>query len=69
MSIGDFLKNCHGEVCITLTDGAVCTGHFRTDIVSPEAVSAYFYGNDRDISLPIALIASIEHLPEAAIAS
>jgi hypothetical protein len=69
MSIGEFLKNCHGEVRIHLTDGTACVGHFRTDILSPDAVSAYFYGRDRDISLPISLVASIEHLPELAIAS
>jgi hypothetical protein len=69
MSIGEFLKNCHGEVCIHLTDGSSCTGHFRTDILSPQAVSAYFYGNDRDLSLPIAIVERIDHIAEARLAS
>jgi hypothetical protein len=69
MSIGEFLKNCHGDVCIHLTDGSHHTGRFRTDILSPHAVSAYFFGDVRDLSLPIGLVESIEHLPEAALAS
>ncbi len=69
MSTNEFLRNCHGEVRIQLTSGATHTGYFRTDILSSEAISAYFYGNERDISLPIGLVASIEHLAEDAIAS
>ncbi|MBD5634661.1 MAG: hypothetical protein IAI49_09300 [Candidatus Eremiobacteraeota bacterium] len=69
MSNGEFLKNCHGEVRIQLAGGAVYTGHFRTDILSADAVSAYFYGNERDLSLPIGIVESIEHLPMASIAS
>jgi hypothetical protein len=69
MSNPDFLRNCYGEVRINLTDGATYTGRFRTDILTPNAISAYFYGNERDISLPIGLVASIEHLEEHAIAS
>jgi hypothetical protein len=69
MSNSDFLRHCYGEVRIHLTDGATYTGHFRTDILTPNAVSAYFYGNERDISLPIGLVDSIEHLEEDSIAS
>ena len=69
MSNSEFLKNCRGEIRIRLTDGSSHAGHFRTDILSPNALSAYFYGRVRDMSLPIALVESIEHLPEAAVAS
>ena len=64
MSNCDFLRSCYGEVRIHLTGGASYTGHFRTDILTPNAISAYFYGNERDISLPIGLVDSIEHLEE-----
>jgi hypothetical protein len=68
MTTQDFLQRCHGDVRIQLTDGSCRTGHFRTDILSPEAVSAYFHGDERDISLPIDLIASIESLAPVATA-
>jgi hypothetical protein len=62
MSIGEFLQNCQGEVRIRLSDGATYTGHFRTDILGPSAMSAYFHGNERDLSLPIHLVTGIEQL-------
>jgi hypothetical protein len=68
MSIGEFLHTCHGEVSIHLSDGSSCTAHFRTDILSPDAVSAYFYGNNRDLSLPIAIVDRIDHLQQIQVA-
>ena len=62
MSTPDFLRTCHGDVRIRLTDGSSYTGRFRTDILSPTAMSAYFYGDERHISLPIHLVDAIEPL-------
>jgi hypothetical protein len=69
MAIEEFLKHCRGAVRITLADGSAQNGRFRTDIVTPTALSAYFYGDDHDMSLPIHLIDTIQHIEEAAIAS
>jgi hypothetical protein len=60
MAIDSFLRRCSGHVCIHLSDGSVHTGRFRTDLLSPEALSAYFHGDERDISLPIHLIDRID---------
>ena len=68
MAIVDFLPRAHGRVRIALADGSVHTGHFRTDLLSPSILSAYFYGDARDISLPIAAIDSIDALPDVQIA-
>lgn len=54
---------------MSLTDGGVFTGSFRTDILSSSAVSVYFYGDESDISLPISLIASVESLGLELVAS
>jgi hypothetical protein len=64
MAIVDFLPQAHGRVRIHLTDGSVHTGFFRTDLLSPNILSAYFFGDARDISLPIEWIDAIEALPE-----
>ncbi len=69
MAILEFLPQASGRVRIRLDDGSVHTGRFRTDILSERAMSAYFYGEVRDISLPIDLIVSIESLEELALAS
>ncbi len=65
----DFLPQAAGRVRIFLTDGSVHTGHFRTDILSEHALSAYFFGDVRDISLPIGLIDAIEPLEMLKLAS
>jgi hypothetical protein len=64
MAIVDFLPRAHGRVRIHLADGSVHTGSFRTDLLSPDILSAYFFGDARDISLPIDWIDTIEALPE-----
>lgn len=69
MPIGAFMRRCHGRVRIALVDGSVHTGRFRTDILSASALSAYFYGDARDMSLPLDLIVSIEPLAQDRIAS
>ncbi len=69
MAILDFLPQAQGRVRILLTDGSVHTGRFRTDILSERAMSVYFYGEIRDISLPIDHIVSLEALEELPLAS
>jgi hypothetical protein len=66
MAIDDFLPYAYGDVRIRLSDGSVHTGHFRTDLLSPSILSAYFYGDARDISLPIDAIETIESIPALA---
>jgi hypothetical protein len=65
MAIVDFLPHAFGRVRIRLTDGSVHTGSFRTDILSPSIISAYFYGDKHDISLPIEAIVAMESLVDA----
>lgn len=62
MSIADFMRNAEGPVRIRLVDGSVHTGRFRTDILAPTALSAYFYGDAHDMSLPIDAVVVIESL-------
>ena len=69
MAIEDFLPHSHGGVRIRLQDGSTHTGRFRTELLGPSAVSAYFYGDARDLSLPISLIVSIESLGDLQLAS
>ncbi len=69
MAIREFIPRADGRVRIRLVDGSVHTGRFRTDILSERAMSAYFYGEVRDISLPIDLIVSVESLEELPLAS
>jgi hypothetical protein len=58
-----FLPLAHlGPVRIVLDDGQIHTGNFRTDILSERAVSAFFFGDVRPLSLPIDGIVSIEAL-------
>jgi len=64
MAIVDFLPRAYGRVRIHLCDGSVHTGSFRTDLLSPNILSAYFFGDARDISLPIAAIDTIEALTD-----
>jgi hypothetical protein len=64
MAIVDFLPRAYGRVRIHLADGSVHTGHFRTDLLNPSILSAYFFGDARDISLPIDAIDAIESLTE-----
>ena len=65
MSINEFIARAEGSVRIHLTDGTTHTGHFRTDILTPTALSAYFFGDDHDMSLPIYLVDKIETLEAA----
>jgi hypothetical protein len=60
MSISDLLVRSSGPVRIRLSDGSVHTGRFRTDILSERAVSAFFYGDVRDMSLPVSMIDEVE---------
>ena len=53
-------KTQTGRVQIELNTGQRFTGRFRTDILGPTAISAYFYGDQRDISLPLDSITRIE---------
>ncbi len=70
MTINEFLYRARsGRVRITLTDGQVHTGHFRTDILSVNALSAFFFGEVRPLSLPIHTVVSIEALAADKIAS
>jgi hypothetical protein len=70
MPINEFLHRAKsGRVRITLTDGQIHTGRFRTDILSPNALSAYFYGDDRPISLSIEMVVACEALQNEALAS
>ena len=62
MPITEFVPRANGRVRINLCDGTTHTGHFRTDILSTSAISAYFYGDAHDISLPIADIVSMESI-------
>lgn len=65
MSIDEFIAHAGGAVRIRLTDGTSHTGHFRTDILTPTSLSAYFFGDDHDMSLPIHLVEKIETLEVA----
>jgi hypothetical protein len=65
MSIHEFIDHAKGSVRIHLIDGTTHTGHFRTDILTPSSLSAYFFGDDRDMSLPIHLVVKIEALEAA----
>ncbi|GEM_PF-2935437 len=64
-SIHEFIAHAVGPVRIYLTDGTTHTGHFRTDILTPSSLSAYFFGDDHDMSLPIHLVDKIEKLEPA----
>ncbi len=64
MSISKFLDLAQlGRVRIALSDGQVHTGHFRTDILSENAISAFFFGDARPLSLSISEVVTIEALP------
>lgn len=62
MSVQEFIPNARGHVRIRLVDGTVHTGRFRTDILTSTALSAYFHGDTRDMSLPIEAVVEIESL-------
>lgn len=64
MSIHEFLLKARGRVSIVLNDGSKHTGRFREDILSESALSAYFFGDNRDISLPIDAIIGVEAIDE-----
>lgn len=64
MHIDEFIARASGRVRIELTDGSVHTGRFRTDILSRTALSVFFIGEVRDISLPIDMITGMEPLGE-----
>jgi hypothetical protein len=70
MKINEFLHRARsGRVRITLADGQIHTGSFRTDILSATALSAYFFGDIRPLSLAIEEIIGCEALPAEAYAS
>jgi hypothetical protein len=70
MKINEFLHRARaGRVRITLTDGQTHTGQFRTDLLSTRALSAYFFGDIRPLSLPIDDIVSCDALPAETFAS
>jgi hypothetical protein len=70
MKINEFLHRARsGRVRITLRDGQSHTGQFRTDILSASALSAYFFGDIRPLSLPIEDIIACEALPAEMFAS
>ncbi len=62
MSTQEFLRDADGPVRIQLADGSVHTGYFRTDILTPTAISAFFHGDVRDMSLAIDAVVRIEAL-------
>jgi hypothetical protein len=63
------LPRSAGRVRIRLANGSIHTGHFRTDILSANAVSVYFFGDAFDMSLPIDDIDSVEQLAGLRLAS
>jgi hypothetical protein len=69
MPILEFLPQAHGYVRIHLRDGSIHTGRFRTDILSETALSAYFEGDARDISLPVDAILTVEPVESLPLAS
>ena len=70
MKINEFLHRARsGRVRIILSDGQIHTGQFRTDILSPSALSAFFFGDVRPLSLYIDDVISIEALGAEAVAS
>jgi hypothetical protein len=70
MKINEFLHRARaGRVRITLSDGQTHTGQFRTDLLSANALSAYFFGDIRPLSLHIDEIVACEALPAEAFAS
>ena len=69
MAIYDFMPRANGRVRIRLCDGSVHTGCFRTELLSANALSVYFYGDAHDISLPVADIETIESIEYLQLAS
>ncbi len=70
MKINEFLHRARsGRVRIVLSDGQVHTGQFRTDILRPTAISAFFHGDLRPLSLVIDDIVSVDALAAESIAS
>ncbi len=69
MKINEFIHRARaGRVQITLADGQVHTGSFRTDILSANALSAYFFGDVRPLSLAIDDVVRCEALAAESIA-
>ena len=64
MSNYEFCRKAHGRVAIALSDGTSHTGRFREDLLSPSALSAYFYGDRHDLSLPIDAILRVESVAD-----
>jgi hypothetical protein len=70
MPINEFLHRARsGRVRITLDDGGVHTGSFRTDLLSPNALSAFFFGDERPMSLVIDHVVACEAMANEALAS
>lgn len=70
MKINEFLHRSRaGRVRIVLRDGQVHTGQFRTDILSQSAISAFFFGDIRPLSIPIDDVLSVETLWAEQVAS
>ncbi len=70
MKIHEFLHRARsGRVRIVLADGQIDTGEFRTDILRESAISAFFYGDTRPLSVPIEDVISVEALSAERVAS
>ncbi len=70
MKIHEFLHRARaGRVRITLSDGQVHTGQFRTDLLSTNALSAYFFGDIRPLSLAIDDVVVCDALQAESVAS
>jgi hypothetical protein len=70
VKINEFLHRARaGRVRITLTNGQAHFGSFRTDILSASALSAFFFGDERPISLAIDDVVTCEALANEAVAS
>jgi len=70
MPINEFLHRARsGRVRITLSDGQIHTGSFRTDLLSASALSAFFFGDERPMSLVIDNVIACEALANETLAS
>lgn len=70
MKIHEFLHRSRAErVLITLANGEMHSGSFRTDILSQSALAAYFFGDIRPLMLWIDEIVACEALAADVLAS
>ena len=64
MTNSEFLSKARGRVSILLTDGTTHTGRFREDILSASALSAFFFGDVQNFSLPLDAIERVDSIFE-----